>query len=107
MTNMERTGNMPTSLRPRNSVTNSKAVEVSGVEFIGHRRRVLRHGGDGEFSDFFESLFGSRRGGGRSAAFRGQDYNAELHLSFHDAAQTHKQVLSVNGKNIRISVPAG
>lgn len=52
-------------------------------------------GGDGEFSDFFESLFGSRRGGGRSAAFRGQDYNAELHLSFHDAAQTHKQVLAV------------
>lgn len=36
-----------------------------------------------------------------------QDYNAELHLSFHDAAQTHKQVLSVNGKNIRITVPAG
>lgn len=65
-------------------------------------------GGDGEFSDFFESLFGSRRGGaGRSGGFRGQDYNAELHLSFHDAAKTHKQVLSVNGKNIRITVPAG
>ena len=64
-------------------------------------------GGDGEFSDFFESLFGSRRGGGRAAGFRGQDYNAELHLSFHDAAQTHKQVLSINGKNIRITVPAG
>ena len=64
-------------------------------------------GEEGEFSDFFESLFGSRRGGGRSAAFRGQDYNAELHLSFYDAAQAHKQVLSVNGKNIRITVPAG
>ena len=64
-------------------------------------------GGDGEFSDFFESLFGSRRGGGRTAGFRGQDYNAELHLSFQDAAKTHKQVLTVNGKNIRITVPAG
>ena len=64
-------------------------------------------GDEGEFSDFFESLFGSRRGGGRSAGFRGQDYNAELHLSFHDAAKTHKQVLSVHGKNIRITVPAG
>lgn len=64
-------------------------------------------GDEGEFSDFFESLFGSRRGGGRSAGFRGQDYNAELHLSFRDAATTHKQVLSVNGKNIRITVPAG
>lgn len=64
-------------------------------------------GDEGEFSDFFESLFGSRRGGGRSAGFRGQDYNAELHLSFRDAATTRKQVLSVNGKNIRITVPAG
>lgn len=64
-------------------------------------------GDEGGFSDFFESLFGSRRGGGRSAGFRGQDYNAELHLSFRDAATTRKQVLSVNGKNIRITVPAG
>lgn len=38
MTNMERTGNMPTSSRPRNSVTNNKAVEVSGVELIGRRK---------------------------------------------------------------------
>lgn len=64
-------------------------------------------GDEGEFSDFFESLFGSRRGGGRSAGFRGQDFNAELHLLFRDAAKTHKQVLTVNGKNIRITVPAG
>ena len=38
------------------------------------------HGGG--FSDFFESMFG-------------------------DAAQTHKQVLTVNGKNVRITIPAG
>lgn len=64
--------------------------------------------GDGEFSDFFESLFGSRRGGsGRSAGFQGQDYNAELQLSLFDAATTHKQILNVNGKSIRITVPAG
>lgn len=64
-------------------------------------------GEDGEFSDFFESLFGNRGGGRRGGGFRGQDYNAELHLSFGDAAKTHKQVLTVNGKNIRITVPAG
>ncbi len=62
---------------------------------------------EGEFSDFFETLFGNRRGGQRSRGFRGQDYNAELHLTLRDAAQTHKQTLSVNGKNIRITVPAG
>ncbi len=66
-------------------------------------------GDDGEFSDFFESLFGSRGGhrSGRSAGFRGQDFNAELQLSLRDAAQTHKQVLTVNGKKIRITIPAG
>lgn len=63
----------------------------------------------GEFSDFFEQLFGrgSSRSRGRSSGFRGADYSAELHLSLREAARTHKQVLTVNGKNIRITVPAG
>lgn len=66
------------------------------------------NGNDGEFSEFFESLFGSRRGNRRSnSGFKGQDYNAELHLSLKDAAETHKQILEVNGKKIRITVPAG
>jgi curved DNA-binding protein len=43
----------------------------------------------------------------RSAKFRGQDYQAELHLSLRDAAKTHQQTLTVNGKNIRITIPAG
>lgn len=68
-------------------------------------------GDDSEFSDFFESLFGNRGDGGarsgRSHGFKGQDYTAELHLSLKDAAETHKQTLAVNGKNIRITVPAG
>lgn len=66
-------------------------------------------GNDSGFSDFFESLFGSRRGSARGHArgFKGQDYNAELHLSLRDAAETHKQILDVNGKKIRITVPAG
>lgn len=66
--------------------------------------------GDTEgFSDFFESMFGSGRRGGKSSqhGFRGQDYTAELHVSFADAAKTHKQILTVNGKNLRITVPAG
>lgn len=66
-------------------------------------------GGEG-FSDFFESLFGNARAGGssrRTSAYKGNDFNAELHLNLRDAAQTHKQTLSVNGKNIRITVPAG
>ena len=65
-------------------------------------------GDAGGFSDFFESMFGHRGGGGRgNAGFRGQDFNAELHLSLRDAARTHKQVLNVNGKQVRITIPAG
>ncbi len=63
------------------------------------------------FSDFFESLFGNRggksQGGSRNYQFRGQDYSTELHLNLREAAETHKQTLTVNGKNIRITVPAG
>ena len=65
-------------------------------------------GDDGDFSDFFESLFGQRRGqsSGRHA-YRGQDYTSEMHISLRDASQTHKRVLNVNGKDLRITIPAG
>jgi curved DNA-binding protein len=64
--------------------------------------------GDGQYSDFFEQMFGSgARGGSRNTKFRGQDYQAELHLSLRDAAKTHSQTLTVNQKNIRITIPAG
>ena len=64
--------------------------------------------GDSDFSDFFESLFGgARSAGGRQTKFRGQDFNAEFEVSLANAYQTHKQTLAVNGKNIRITIPAG
>ncbi len=71
---------------------------AGGQQFSGDR--------DGDFSSFFESMFGSS---GRSSQtkFRGQDYNAELQLNLADAASTHQQTLTVNGKNIRITIPAG
>jgi len=62
----------------------------------------------GGFSDFFESLFGGAAGrSGRRTSFRGQDYQASLQISLADAATTHQRVLTVNGKNIRITIPAG
>lgn len=64
--------------------------------------------GEGDFSDFFESLFGgSGRKARRESRYRGQDYQAELHLSLREAYTTHQQTLTVNGKNIRITIPAG
>ena len=61
---------------------------------------------DSDFSSFFESMFG---GSGRKSQtkFRGQDFNAELKLNLTDAVKTNQQTLTVNGKNIRITIPAG
>jgi curved DNA-binding protein len=73
----------------------------------GRQEEYSFSGGEGEdFSEFFSSLFG---GGGRSrqTKFRGQDYNAELHLNLSDVYTTHKQTITVNRKNIRITIPAG
>jgi curved DNA-binding protein len=49
----------------------------------------------------------TRTGRGRQVKYRGEDFNAELHLNLIDAYKTHKQTLTVNGKNIRITIPAG
>jgi curved DNA-binding protein len=73
------------------------------------RKRYSGTNPEGDFSDFFESMFGGASGAGRSrqVKFRGEDYNAELHLSLEDAITNHKQTLTVNEKKIRITIPAG
>ncbi|MCF8464718.1 MAG: J domain-containing protein [Flavobacteriales bacterium] len=64
--------------------------------------------GDEGYSDFFESMFGGGPSrGNRSVKFRGQDYNAELQLDLREVYITHKRTLTVNGKNIRLTIPAG
>lgn len=60
-----------------------------------------------DFSDFFGSMFGGRPGGQRNVQFRGQDFQAALHLNLEDVYRTHKRTLTVNGKNIRLTIPAG
>jgi curved DNA-binding protein len=66
-------------------------------------------GGGGDYSDFFESLFGNAGAGQQrgSRKYKGQDYQAELRISLRDAYTTHKQTLTVNGKQLRITIPAG
>jgi curved DNA-binding protein len=61
---------------------------------------------DGGFSDFFASMFG---GGGRRSTSKqkGQDLNANFKLNLSDTFKTHQQTITVNGKNIRITIPAG
>jgi len=72
-------------------------------------QRYSRPQTEGDFSDFFESMFGGAAGGGRrkQVKYRGEDFNAELNLSLNNAYKAHKQTLTVNGENIRITIPAG
>lgn len=65
-------------------------------------------GGDGDFSDFFGQMFGGAGGGGRQRrAFKGQDVNATLSLGLIDVLEDNKQVLTVGGKQLRVTIPAG
>jgi curved DNA-binding protein len=66
--------------------------------------------GEGEdFSDFFGSLFGnmggSSRAGNRPGA--GQDYQAELELSLEEAYHGGPRTITVNGKNLRLTIAPG
>lgn len=62
-----------------------------------------------DFSEFFQSMFGGMGGGrtGGRVRFKGADYQAELRLGLKEAYITHQHTLNVNGRNIRITVPAG
>ncbi|WP_116125898.1 DnaJ C-terminal domain-containing protein [Lewinella sp. IMCC34183] len=72
-------------------------------------------GGEGaDYSDFFRDMFGGAGGaagagfgGGRSRAFRGRDIEAELRVQMRDILEDNKQVLTVNGKQLRVTIPAG
>lgn len=69
--------------------------------------------GGGEFSDFFESVFGRRRGAGARAGFegfstRGGDHEAVLDLSLEEAARGGKRRLSLGeGRSLEVDIPRG
>jgi len=61
--------------------------------------------GGGGFSDFFNAMFG---GSSRTRAkYRGADIQASLTLPLTETFTTEKKTITINGKNIRITVPAG
>ena len=60
-----------------------------------------------DFSAYFESMFGGNGRQNRQTRFRGQDVNAELHLDLTEVYTTQKQEITINGKSIRLTIPAG
>lgn len=62
---------------------------------------------ESDYSDFFESIFGSQRSQGSRIRYKGQDFNAELHLTLNDVYSTHKRTLTIDSKKIGLTIPAG
>lgn len=73
------------------------------------RQKTYANFDESDFSEFFSSMFGggfqSQRS--RRTKFKGQDYKAELQLNLIDVMKSQKQTISINGKNIRLTIPAG
>lgn len=86
---------------------NADAFEKAKRDQSTRQRGTGTSQGTDDFSDFFESMFGSASGRGSQVKYRGEDFRATLELSLLDAYKTHKQTLNVNGKSIRITIPAG
>jgi curved DNA-binding protein len=72
--------------------------------------------GGGDFSDFFEGLFGARRGGARGArgagfdgfSVRGGDQEAVLELSLEEAAKGGRRHVSLaDGREYDVNIPPG
>ncbi len=89
----------------------AEAFEKAKKEQAQYQRQRSSGGGafsEDDFSDFFSAMFGGRgRSGGRGMQFRGQDVEAEMELPLEEVYRTHKRTLNVNGKNIRLTIPAG
>jgi curved DNA-binding protein len=62
----------------------------------------------GGFSDFFDSLFGSRyAGSSRGMPRKGGDYEADLHVSLEEAIRGSERLINVRGSKLRIRVAPG
>lgn len=73
------------------------------------QQRSFEGSEEDDFSDFFESLFGGRTSQKRNGRnkLKGDDWNAELRLSLSQVYHTHPQTITIDGKSIRITIPAG
>ncbi len=98
--------------------SNWQQYQQQGDQFAGQRQHSrgrqqdFGQGGSHDFSDFFESFFGSsfsgfEQGGRQQRSRQGADKNAEMELSLHDVFYgTTKQVL-IDGQKVNLKVKPG
>ncbi|KAB7624386.1 DnaJ C-terminal domain-containing protein [Alkalilimnicola sp. S0819] len=88
-----------------------------GFDFGGGRGGGFEggFGGSGEFSDFFEALFGrGRAGAGGPGGFagggmrrRGEDLQSTVRVSLEEAYQGVHRTLRLQGRSLKVRIPAG
>ncbi len=89
---------------------NGEAYEKSNQQYQSQNQSRQQSYANDDYSDFFESMFSGGRSSfnqGQSQQFKGQDYQAELQLNLRDVYTAQPQILTVNGKKIRITIAAG
>lgn len=81
-----------------------------GQEFAGDFGSFFG-GGAGGFSDFFQQFFGggfgNPGGAGRSGAYSGQDYKADLEISLQEAYSGTARSFAIDGRQLRIRLKPG
>ncbi len=85
----------------------SEAYEQQARQQRQYSQQFDTNGSNGDFSDFFSSMFGGGSARRNTSKQKGQDLSASFQLNLSDVFKTHQQTITINGKNIRITVPAG
>lgn len=103
----ERYDRLGANWRAGDDVSGTPGFDGSGRE--GGAGGVRVEFGDGELSDFFESLFGEHRGGGfGNFPPRGADHEAVLELSLEEAAAGGQRKVALgDGRSYDVKIPAG
>lgn len=61
----------------------------------------------GDFSDFFNDLFGASRSSSSRRSYKGQDFNAVLKVERSTLFEPQERLIDIHGKTIKVKIPAG
>ncbi len=78
----------------------------------GGGQHFYSEGDESDFSDFFEQFFGGRTGGagrgkGRSANFKGGDYETEMEITLEEAYQGTSRIIQLENEKLKITTKPG